>query len=108
MKRKQTELLGGILLALLALVDNAAEEATNGRSQEHMLHQGVRTRCQAKRAIRGHQGLINADDRGTIESEIHNLGRHMISVRWDNGLCMYVFPEEITVNDEIEDPCYAS
>lgn len=73
-----------------------------------MLHQGVRTRCQAKRAIRGHQGLINADDRGTIESEIHNLGRHMISVRWDNGLCMYVFPEEITVNDEIEDPCYAS
>ena len=62
-----------------------------------MLHQVEGQRCQAKRSIRGHQGFVSADCRGTIEREIDNLGRHLIAVRWDNGLCMYVFPDEIDV-----------
>jgi hypothetical protein len=62
-------------------------------------------RCQAARHIRSHQGLITAHTQGTIESEISNLGRHLIGVRWDNGLHMYVFPDEIEIDetDEIMD-----
>jgi hypothetical protein len=63
-----------------------------------MLH-GEGQRCQAKRSIRGHQGLVSTEDRGTIEGEIDNLGRHLIAVRWDNGLYMYVFPDEIELDD---------
>ncbi len=55
-------------------------------------------RCHAMHSIRAHQGLITADTQGTIEREISNLGRHLIAVRWDNGLQMYVFPEEIEVH----------
>jgi len=65
-----------------------------------MLHHGDRQRCQAKHSIRGHQGLISADTRGTIEGEIENLGRHLISVRWDTGLQMYVFPDEINIDTD--------
>ena len=43
-----------------------------------MLQHREAQRCQAKRSIRGHQGVINAEDRGTIEGEIENLGRHLI------------------------------
>ena len=59
-----------------------------------------RQRCQAIRSIRGHQGLIGAQTRGTIEAEINNLGRRMIAVRWDNGLEMYVFPDEVEISDD--------
>ena len=68
-----------------------------------MLQHGERQRCQAKRSIRGHQGVVRAESRGTIEGEIDNLGRHMIAVRWDNGLHMYVFPDEIDIDDTIRD-----
>ena len=68
-----------------------------------MLQRGERQRCQAKRSIRGHQGLVNADTRGTIEGEIENLGRHLIAVRWDNGLQMYVFPDEINIDEGMGD-----
>ena len=44
--------------------------------------------------------MINVEDRGTIEAEIDNLGRHLIAVRWDNGVQMYVFPDEIVVDNE--------
>lgn len=64
-----------------------------------MSQHGERQRCQAKHSIRGHQGLISADTRGTIEGEIDNLGRHLIAVRWDSGLHMYVFPDEISIED---------
>jgi hypothetical protein len=67
-----------------------------------MLHQIEGQRCQAKRNIRGHQGQVSAECRGTIEGAIENLGRHLIAVRWDNGLCMYVFPDEIDIEDAIE------
>lgn len=69
-----------------------------------MLHRVEGQRCQAKRSIRGHQGFIGAECRGTIEAEIDNLGRRLIGVRWDNGLYMYVFPDEIDIeNTRAED-----
>ena len=68
-----------------------------------MAQQCERQRCQATRSIRGHQGLVSAQTRGTVEAEINNLGRHLIAVRWDNGLQMYVFPDEIEINDTTGD-----
>lgn len=65
-----------------------------------MLQHREPQRCQAKRNIRSHQGVVHAEDRGTIEGEIDNLGRHLIAVRWDNGMQMYVFPDDILVEDE--------
>lgn len=61
-----------------------------------------RLRCQAKRTIRSHQGFVGMECRGTIEGEIDNLGRRLIAVRWDNGLSMYVFPDEIYVDESAE------
>jgi hypothetical protein len=79
-------------------------------AQEHyapgganMLERDNRQRCLAKRSIRGHQGFVSAETRGTIEAEIENLGRHMISVRWDNGLHMYVFPDEIKIDQPLSE-----
>ncbi len=60
-------------------------------------------RCHAMRSIRGHQGLITAHTEGTIESEISNLGRHLIAVHWDTGLQMYVFPDEIEIHQPPEE-----
>jgi len=68
-----------------------------------MTQQDERQRCQAKHSIRGHQGLISAQTRGTIEAEIDNLDRRLIAVRWDNGLQMYVFPDEIEIEDTLSD-----
>lgn len=68
-----------------------------------MLERDNRQRCLAKRSIRGHQGFVMAETRGTIEAEIENLGRHMIAVRWDNGLHMYVFPDEIMIDEALSD-----
>jgi hypothetical protein len=60
-------------------------------------------RCHAMHSIRGHQGQITAHTQGTIEAEISNLGRHLIAVRWDNGLQMYVFPEEIEIHQTMDE-----
>ena len=60
-------------------------------------------RCHAMRSIRGHQGLITARAQGTVEGEISNLGRQLIAVRWDNGLQMYVFPDEIEIDQTMEE-----
>jgi hypothetical protein len=54
-------------------------------------------------SIRGHQGLITANTQGTIEAKISNIGRHLIAVRWDTGLQMYVFPEEIEIHQRMEE-----
>jgi hypothetical protein len=54
--------------------------------------------------MRGHQGLANALTRGTVEAEINNLNRHLIDVRWDNGLQMYVFPDEIEIEEKRQRP----
>jgi hypothetical protein len=60
-------------------------------------------RCQAMRSIRAYQGMITANTQGTIEAEISNLERHLIAVRWDNGLQMYVFPDEIEVIGTVDE-----
>lgn len=63
------------------------------------MQRNARQRCHARRNIRSHQGLIQVECRGTIEGEIDNLGRRLIAVRWDTGVSMYVFPDEIAVDD---------
>jgi hypothetical protein len=52
-------------------------------------------RCRTKRLIRTHAGNVLPSAVGMILSEIDNLGRHMLQVRWDGGVCAYVFPHEI-------------
>ena len=52
-------------------------------------------RCRTNRLIRTHAGNVPPSAVGTILAEIDNLGRHMLQVRWDGGLCAYVFPDEI-------------
>jgi hypothetical protein len=54
-------------------------------------------RCRTNRLIRTHAGTVPPSALGTILSEIDNIGRHMLQVRWDGGLCAYVFPEEIEI-----------
>jgi hypothetical protein len=57
------------------------------------------TKCRAVRDIQSYQGTISASMEGTIQYEIENLGRHLINVRWDNGLRLNVFPDEIEIID---------
>jgi hypothetical protein len=54
-------------------------------------------RCRTNRLIRTHAGNVPPSAVGTILAEIDNLGRHMLQVRWDGGLCAYVFPDEIEI-----------
>jgi hypothetical protein len=55
------------------------------------------TRCRTNRLIRTHAGNVPPSALGTILAEMHNLGRRMLHVRWDAGLCAYVFPHEIEI-----------
>jgi len=54
-------------------------------------------RCRARREIRTHAGNVRPSTVGTIISEIDNLGRHLLEVRWGNGVCSYVFPHEVEI-----------
>ena len=54
-------------------------------------------RCRATRVVRSHRGLIERSTEGTIQHDIDNLGRHLISVQWDIGITEYVFPAEIEI-----------
>ena len=46
-------------------------------------------RCRAIRHLNAHQGSVKAQAKGTIEFEIDNLSRRLISVRWDDSFrCM--------------------
>lgn len=60
------------------------------------------TRCRATKEIRSHQGRTGRFTEGTILYDLDNVGRHLISVQWDNGLIDYVFPVEIEIIDEEE------
>jgi hypothetical protein len=59
-------------------------------------------RCRATRLLSTHQGLIKAQTTGTINFEIENLDRRLISVQWDGSFQMYVFPDEIELLDSTE------
>jgi hypothetical protein len=54
-------------------------------------------KCRALRDIQSYQGTVRAAMEGTIQYEIENLGRALINVRWDNGLNLNVFPNEIEI-----------
>jgi hypothetical protein len=58
------------------------------------------TRCRAKSILRSHRGMIERSTEGTIQHDIDNLGRRLISVRWDIGIVDYVFPSEIEMLDQ--------
>ena len=52
-------------------------------------------RCRTKRMIRSHAGILGSSSPGTIAHELDNLGRQLILVQWDAGICTYVSPEQI-------------
>ncbi len=60
------------------------------------------TRCRATKDIRSHQGLTRRSTEGTVQFDLDNLGRHLISVTWDNGVTDYAYPLEIEIIDEEE------
>jgi hypothetical protein len=47
--------------------------------------------------MRSHRGLIERSTEGTVQHDIDNLGRRLISVQWDTGVTDYVFPSEIEI-----------
>jgi hypothetical protein len=68
-----------------------------GKETATMGNQAPGSRCRTTRLIRTHAGNVPPSTVGTILCEINNLGRHMLHVRWDGGLCAYVFPDEIEI-----------
>jgi hypothetical protein len=58
-------------------------------------------RCRARRN-QWAPSLIRARTNCTIECEMDNLGRRLTKVQWDEGIEMYVFPNEIELTDTIE------
>jgi hypothetical protein len=54
--------------------------------------------------LRTHAGVIDAFSLGTIVAEIDSLGRRLVAVQWENDICVYVFPHEIEILDEVH-PC---
>jgi hypothetical protein len=56
-------------------------------------------KCRAVRGIRCHQGMVSTSTEGTIQYEFDNFGRRLINVRWNNGIRVNVFPEEIEIID---------
>jgi len=54
-------------------------------------------RCRAAQEIRSNRGIVTSSIGGTIQYEIENLGRNLIFVDWDNGLSLFVFPNEIEI-----------
>ena len=57
-------------------------------------------RCRATKEIRSYQGLTRRFTEGTIQYDLDNIGRHLLSVKWDNGVTDYAFPLEIEIIDE--------
>ena len=64
------------------------------------------TRCRATKGIRSYQGLVRQYSEGTIQYNINNLGRHLISVQWDNGVIDYVYPLEIEILGRGDEPAF--
>ena len=72
-------------------MSSASKEAGNVRRDT------TGNRCRTNRLIRTHAGNVPPAALGTVLFELDNLGRHMLQVRWDDGLCAYVFPDEIEI-----------
>lgn len=56
-------------------------------------------RCRATKEIKSPQGRTTRFTEGTIQYAIDNIGRHLVSVEWDNGVTNYAFPFEIEIID---------
>ena len=61
-------------------------------------------RCRATKEIRSHQGLVRRYSEGIIQYDMENLGRHLISVQWENGVIDYVYPFEIELLAKGDEP----
>jgi hypothetical protein len=61
-------------------------------------------RCRATKEIRSYQGLVRRYSEGFIRYDMENMGRHLISVQWDNGVIDYVYPLEIEILGSEEEP----
>ena len=64
------------------------------------------TRCRATKEIRSYQGLVRRYSEGIIQYNMDSLGRHLISVQWDNGVIDYVYPPEIEILDQGDEPAF--
>ena len=64
-------------------------------------------RCRATKEIRSHQGLVRRYSEGIIQYDMENLGRHLISVQWENGVIDYVYPFEIELLGQGRRACEA-
>lgn len=61
-------------------------------------HAGVR--CHTVRPIRTVKGDLPRRSWGTVMYEMDNLGRRLVLVRWDNGITVPMFPEEIMIEQQ--------
>jgi len=64
-------------------------------------------RCRATKEIRSYQGIVRRYSEGIIQYNINNLGRHLISVQWENGVIDYVYPFEIELLGQGRRACEA-
>ena len=64
-------------------------------------------RCRATKEIRSHQGLVRRYSEGIIQYDMENLGRHLISIQWENGVIDYVYPFEIELLGQGRGACEA-
>ena len=56
--------------------------------------------CHARFLVRTVIGDLLRGSHGTVIYELENLGRTLILVRWDTGMSVPVFPDEIELEPE--------
>ncbi len=93
---------GGLTL----LLQNRIQESRVATGKEVQMIDTSLTgmRCRATKEIRSHRGLVRRYSEGLIQYNMDNLGRHLISVQWDNGVIDYVYPAEIEIVGQEEEP----
>ncbi len=63
-------------------------------------------RCSTRYLLRTIQGELPRGSQGTVAYEMDNLDRHLIFVKWDQGLSAPVFPHEIELQGEHAGPLH--
>jgi hypothetical protein len=61
-------------------------------------HTGAR--CYTRSLLRTVKGALPRGSQGTIIYEMENLGRQLILVRWDIGITVPAFPDEIELESD--------
>lgn len=54
-------------------------------------------RCRVTRPLTTRQGFLPRDSRGTVVSQMENLGRQLTTVAWDNGLVIPMLEGEVEI-----------